>query len=124
MAASTEIPNRVAAGGTDCPAAKRRRGRGGRRQHCPQSSHAELGFAADGRDIVAMIEASREDRLANLIPVRYSRMLESPFRTGKKRPPASAPLRPQHPARPNRDQRIAGRDDDRLRFCGGVVGSR
>jgi uncharacterized protein (DUF2252 family) len=80
MDASTEAPNGKAAGGTaDYPAAKRRGEGRAHRQHCPRSSHAELGFAADGRDIVAMIEASSEDRLANLIPVRYSRMIESPF---------------------------------------------
>jgi len=61
------------------PAAKRRDEGRARRQQCARSSHAQLGSLADGRDVVAMIKASNEDRLENLIPVRYSRMLESPF---------------------------------------------
>lgn len=61
------------------PAAMRRDEGRALRQKCPRSSHAELRPAADGRDVVALLEASNEDRLPNLIPVRYSRMLESPF---------------------------------------------
>jgi len=50
-----------------------------RRQQCPRSSHAHLGAAPPERDVLAMIKASSEDRIENLIPLRYSRMLESPF---------------------------------------------
>lgn len=81
MAASVDAanPRRPDDCGGDPPAAKRRDAGRVLRQHCPRSSHAELGFTAEGRDVVAMIEASNEGRVANLIPVRYSRMVESPF---------------------------------------------
>lgn len=49
------------------------------RKDCPRASHAEVGTFADDRDIVALIRASSENRLENLLPLRYSRMLESPF---------------------------------------------
>lgn len=61
------------------PAAARRGEGRARRRHCPRSSHAGFQPAGDGRDVVALLEASNEDRLPNLVPVRYSRMLESPF---------------------------------------------
>jgi uncharacterized protein (DUF2252 family) len=50
-----------------------------RRKTVPRVAHAELGVAKHGRDIVAMLEASNQDRLEQLVPVRHSRMLESPF---------------------------------------------
>jgi uncharacterized protein (DUF2252 family) len=50
-----------------------------RRKTVPRAAHAELGVAKHGRDIVAMLEASNQDRLEQLVPVRHSRMLESPF---------------------------------------------
>src|SRR5580698_4257745 len=50
-----------------------------RRQAVPRAAHAELGVAKHGRDIVTMLEASNHDRLEQLVPVRHSRMLESPF---------------------------------------------
>ena len=31
------------------------------------------------RDVVALMKASNEDRLENLIPIRHGRMLQSPF---------------------------------------------
>jgi uncharacterized protein (DUF2252 family) len=50
------------------------------RDKCPRSAHGEkvLGQGAK-RDIVALIKASNEDRLENLVPVRHGRMLQSPF---------------------------------------------
>ena len=50
-----------------------------RRKAVPRAAHAELGVAKHARDVVAMLEASNQDRLAQLVPVRHSRMLESPF---------------------------------------------
>jgi hypothetical protein len=50
-----------------------------RRRAVPRAAHAELGVAKHDRDIVAMLEASNHDRLEQLVPVRHSRMLESPF---------------------------------------------
>jgi uncharacterized protein (DUF2252 family) len=49
------------------------------RQRCPRASHAELGRAASDRDPIALIAASNKDRIGSLIPVRHTRMLESPF---------------------------------------------
>lgn len=50
------------------------------RDKCPRPSHAKivLGQGAK-RDIVALIKASNEDRLENLVPIRHGRMLQSPF---------------------------------------------
>ena len=49
------------------------------RERSPRDSHAAIGKLPQRRDPVAMIVASNEDRLENLVPVRHSRMLESPF---------------------------------------------
>jgi uncharacterized protein (DUF2252 family) len=47
------------------------------RKSIPRVSHAEIGTLPKSRDPVAMIIASEENRLKNLVPVRHSRMLES-----------------------------------------------
>ena len=49
------------------------------RKQTSRRSHASIGELPQSRDPVALIVASNEDRLENLIPVRHSRMLESPF---------------------------------------------
>jgi uncharacterized protein (DUF2252 family) len=49
-----------------------------RRQTTPRSAHAEWKPPA-GRDMLALLEASNRGRTESLIPVRYSRMLVSPF---------------------------------------------
>ncbi len=47
------------------------------RQSCPRSA---LGLhASDGRDALAMLAASNEGRIAELLPIRFGRMLASPF---------------------------------------------
>jgi uncharacterized protein (DUF2252 family) len=81
MAASAEVSREKARLDTAAtPPARTRRDEGkAHRQQCPRSSHARLGAVPPNRDVVAMIKASSEDRLENLIPLRYSRMLESPF---------------------------------------------
>lgn len=49
------------------------------RQHAPRSAHAEF-TAAVGRDsFLALLEAQGATRLPQLSPVRYGRMLDSPF---------------------------------------------
>jgi uncharacterized protein (DUF2252 family) len=53
------------------------RGRGARTA-TPRSSHAALELAAD-RDPVAILEAQGAGRVQELLPIRYGRMLESPF---------------------------------------------
>jgi uncharacterized protein (DUF2252 family) len=47
------------------------------RQRCPRSGHADAGRS--DRDPVALITASDADRVPELVPLRHSRMLESPF---------------------------------------------
>jgi uncharacterized protein (DUF2252 family) len=50
------------------------------REKCPRWSHGKV-ILGQGkkRDIVALIKASNEGRLENLIPIRHGRMLQSPF---------------------------------------------
>ena len=49
------------------------------RQTLPRSSHATWKPPARHRDPIAILEASNRDRLPELIPIRYGRMLRSPF---------------------------------------------
>jgi uncharacterized protein (DUF2252 family) len=50
------------------------------REKCPRLSHRKLVRGRGGkRDIVALIKASNEGRLENLVPIRHGRMLQSPF---------------------------------------------
>ncbi|WP_030673195.1 DUF2252 domain-containing protein [Streptomyces rimosus] len=46
----------------------------------PRSRHAEFAPAADRPDPVAVVERQSASRLQELVPLRYGRMLESPFR--------------------------------------------
>ncbi|HET6831262.1 MAG TPA: DUF2252 domain-containing protein [Solirubrobacterales bacterium] len=56
------------------------RARGKRaRELAPRSSHGKWSPAADRRDAVAILEAQAGDRVAELVPIRYGRMLASPF---------------------------------------------
>jgi len=49
------------------------------RQKAPRSSHAEWAPAADRPDPVALLEAQATTRVGQLVPLRYGRMLASPF---------------------------------------------
>jgi uncharacterized protein (DUF2252 family) len=49
------------------------------RQTAPRSSHAEWEPAADRPDPVETLEAQAATRVQELLPIRYGRMLESPF---------------------------------------------
>src|SRR5262249_4973781 len=51
----------------------------GMRQSVPRSSHAAWKPPADRRDPVEVLQAQDASRLPDLIPVRYGRMLPSPF---------------------------------------------
>jgi uncharacterized protein (DUF2252 family) len=59
------------------PSERAARGRSARAE-CARSSHAELAIAGD-RDPVAILEAQATSRVPELVPVRYGRMLVSPF---------------------------------------------
>jgi Uncharacterized protein conserved in bacteria (DUF2252) len=49
------------------------------RDSCSRLSHANWKAPADREDPVGILEASNKGRLPELIPVRYGRMLPSPF---------------------------------------------
>ena len=49
------------------------------RDSIPRTSHAEWKPPAKGRDPIAILEKSNQDRLQELVPIRYGRMLRSPF---------------------------------------------
>ncbi|MFD9713386.1 DUF2252 domain-containing protein [Streptomyces sp. NPDC060006] len=50
------------------------------RAHTPRSSHGRFEAATERPDSVEVIERQSASRLAELVPIRYGRMLESPFR--------------------------------------------
>lgn len=49
------------------------------RESVPRSSHGAWQPPSRGRDPIAILEKSNEDRVAELVPIRYGRMLRSPF---------------------------------------------
>ena len=54
------------------------RGRDARKQ-APRSSHGRWAPAADRPDPIALLEEQAESRVPSLVPIRYGRMLVSPF---------------------------------------------
>ncbi|OKI02106.1 hypothetical protein A6A06_13535 [Streptomyces sp. CB02923] len=61
------------------PEERAARGRSARTR-VPRSRHAEFAPAPDRPDPVAVVERQSASRLPELVPIRYGRMLESPFR--------------------------------------------
>ncbi len=57
---------------------RRERGRAARRV-APRGSHAQWAPAPDRPDPIDLLEAQARDRIPDLIPIRYSRMMASPF---------------------------------------------
>src|SRR5262245_45626371 len=49
------------------------------REKCPRAAHAVWQPAADRPDPIVLLEESSKGRIPQLIPVRYGRMLRSPF---------------------------------------------
>src|SRR5262249_42361648 len=49
------------------------------RKTCPRSSHAGVVLGQPQRDPLALIEASNKGRVQGLLPIRFTRMAESPF---------------------------------------------
>lgn len=49
------------------------------RDHVPRDSHASWTPPPNRRDPIAILEESNQDRLPELVPIRYGRMLPSPF---------------------------------------------
>jgi hypothetical protein len=66
------------------------------RKNCPRTSHASMMPSARRADPVAMLEAQAKSRLPELIPIRYARMLVSPFYVDL--PPSWPEIWPRHPA--------------------------
>ncbi|MFF8836903.1 DUF2252 domain-containing protein [Streptomyces sp. NPDC015130] len=50
------------------------------RRHAPRSSHAEYRPSADRPDPLTILETQSSTRVPELVPIRYGRMTESPFR--------------------------------------------
>lgn len=49
------------------------------RDSVPRNSHADWAPPANRRDPIAILEGSNQDRLPELVPIRFGRMLLSPF---------------------------------------------
>ena len=49
------------------------------RHHVPREAHAVWKSPGHQRDVIAILEKSNRDRLKELVPIRYGRMLRSPF---------------------------------------------
>src|SRR5262249_43082961 len=49
------------------------------RKDCPRSGHAGVILGQGERDPLALIEESDRDRVPQLLPIRFTRMAESPF---------------------------------------------
>ncbi len=49
------------------------------RRHIPRSSHADWSAASDRQDPIAILVESSAHRVKHLVPIRYGRMLQSPF---------------------------------------------
>lgn len=49
------------------------------RKRCPRSAHAAWSPAPERPDPVGLLEAQAKSRIAELVPIRYERMLVSPF---------------------------------------------
>src|SRR5262249_49790572 len=49
------------------------------RQHTPRSSHADWSPPSDRRDPIKILIESSAHRVQHLVPIRYGRMLQSPF---------------------------------------------
>ena len=49
------------------------------REQASRSTHADWAPASDRPDPVAVLEAQATDRVPELVPIRYGRMLASPF---------------------------------------------
>src|SRR6478609_6935600 len=76
--ASRENTTTVAAPAASDPASRAARGVQAR-VRAPLDSHAELPARRDRTDPVAVLQAQAASRVAQLVPIRYGRMLVSPF---------------------------------------------
>ena len=49
------------------------------REKCPIESHSAINIPTRGRDVIEIVEKSNDGRIKELVPIRYARMLQSPF---------------------------------------------
>src|SRR6516225_4221905 len=49
------------------------------RAKCPRSGHSKMASSSSLRDPLSLIEESNKGRVKHLLPIRFTRMLESPF---------------------------------------------
>lgn len=49
------------------------------RKQAPRSAHGDWQPAADRPGPIGLLKAQDKDRLQHLVPIKYGRMLESPF---------------------------------------------
>ncbi len=49
------------------------------REKVPRQAHGDFQLSATGRDGISILEESNQGRMANLVPIRYGRMLADPF---------------------------------------------
>jgi uncharacterized protein (DUF2252 family) len=49
------------------------------RKNCPRSSHGKVVLGQAERDPMTLLEESNQGRVKSLVPVRFTRMIESPF---------------------------------------------
>src|SRR5215211_9282816 len=68
----------AAAQATESYQNRHERGRAAR-QLVPRGSHEEWAPSPDRPDPVELLEAQAKDRIPELVPIRYSRMMASPF---------------------------------------------
>jgi len=68
----------IGSSGQASPAERAELGRAARRR-APRSAHAEWAPAADRADPVELLERQAVSRVGQLVPLRYARMLASPF---------------------------------------------
>jgi uncharacterized protein (DUF2252 family) len=75
-----ESERRAVGARADTPAASERRAQGkALRDAVPRASHAGWNAPKDRRDPIELLVESNEGRVADLIPIRFGRMMQSPF---------------------------------------------
>ncbi len=81
MVIATKSPEKAETGaaGPFPPRAERLAAGQAMRDRVPRASHADWAQPDGHRDPIEILEASNRDRLQELVPIRYGRMLRSPF---------------------------------------------
>ena len=105
------------------------------RDACPRSSHADWTPSPRRHDVLQLLEESSRGRVRELIPIRYGRMLQSPFTFYRgaalnmaadlaATPVTGARVQPKKAARPRGVPRVASSPQAGIPIRGGCRGSR